>query len=470
VRDTGGATIEPTPAFEAYVRGTPTTNDDVERLRPTMDALLAFGDAHGYFRDDLLLAFDFQVASEEWLLGSVLSMREEALAATTTGELGYTVDDIAVDPNPNVSRLVFGTFEVPTYVDEDETFSYDDAHHPARRAENRSYPFTMIVPKRAETDGPLPLVVLGHGIFGNGRDFLTGGDGNDIQRLANELGGVVIATDWIGLSSNDLPRIAAEVAPDLNRLPLITDQLQQSLINTLVLTELGIGALSDDPIVRVVDGPLVDTSRVWYWGASLGGIQGSSFFSLSPRIQRGVFGVPGSAWGTMLTRSIVFNAVKGFIEIDFPDPLDMTLLMSMAQLSFDFSDPANMTRLMFKHPLPDAPPNRRVILQEAIGDSQVPNLCTDILARSIGIGHMTPGFDQPYGLEVIDVPTGASVVTQFRLPGYDDPAPTEVNTPPSDENGVHHEMNFVPAAHAQIGTLFLQGKVIHPCSGTCDPE
>jgi hypothetical protein len=220
----------------------------------------------------------------------------------------------------------------------------------------------------------------------------------------------------------------------------------------------------------VTDEPVIDPSRVWYWGASLGGIQGSSFISLSPRIERAVFGVPGSAWGTMLTRSIVFNAVKTFIEVDFPNPLDVTLLTTMAQLQFDFSDPANMTRLMFKDPLPDAPADRRVILQEAIGDSQVPNLCTDILARAMGVKLLTPAFEEPYGLEPVTEPTTESAVTQFRLPGWDAPAPPETNTPPSDENGVHHEMNFVPAAHAQIAALFLQGKVIHPCNGTCDPE
>jgi hypothetical protein len=329
----------------------------------------------------------------------------------------------------------------------------------------------MLVPKRAETDGPLPLVVLGHGIFGNGRDFLTGsGDGDAIQKLSQQFGGIVIATDWIGLSSNDLPRIGTEVAPDLNHIDLITDQLQQALVNAVTLTKLALGPLKDDPMATAAANPLVDTSKVYYWGASLGGIEGSSFVSISPDIQRAAFGVPGSAWSTMLTRSIVFTPVKSFIEIDFPDPLDQAFLTTIAQARFDHSDPANVTRLMFKDPLADTPKNRVVLLQESIGDSQVPNLATDILVRAMGAKLLGPAFYEPVGVPVVSAPTTEPVVTQFRMQGWDMPFPPETNLPPASDNNVHHDMNFLPSAQAQIGAALLQGNIILPCEGTCDPD
>jgi len=471
--DVAGNVLAPTAAFEALRDGVPTDNDDVEAIRERTVAVLDFAETQGIARADLLTAFDFQVASKEWLLGPVLSMREEALTASASGELGYAIEEIQENPNPDIAKIVFGTFEVPTYVDKEknESMSFEGDHKPVRLASNRSYPFTLLVPKRAETDGPLPLVVLGHGIFGNGRDFLTGGgDGAAIQALSNEMGAIVIATDWIGLSSNDLPNIAGIVAPNLNNVTLITDQLQQALINALVLTKLGKGELADDAALKVAANSLVDDSQIFYWGASLGGIQGSSFISLSPDIARAAFGVPGAAWTTMLTRSIVFPPVKTLLEGRYPDPLDLAFLTTMVQLAFDYSDPANMTRLMFKEPLPDAPANRVVVLQEAIGDSQVPNLVTDILARAMGIKVATPNVYQPFGIETVTLPSTESCVVQFQMEGWDDPFPPETNMPPSEENDVHHDMNFLPNAQTQIGALFFTGKIINVCDGTCDPD
>jgi hypothetical protein len=469
--DVDGNELAPTPAFQALLDGAPTDNEDVEAIRERTDAVLAFAETQGFEKSELLLAFDFQVASKEWLLGPVLSMREEALSASASGELAYEIETVTTDPNPDIAKIVLGTFEVPTYLNSDEEMSFEGDHVPVRLPANRSYPFTMLVPKRAETDGPLPLVVLGHGIFGNGRDFLTGGgDGAAIQALSNELGAIVIATDWVGLSTNDLPRIAGEVAPDLNRVTLITDQLQQALINAIVLTKLGSGALADDSEAKIADDVLVDPTRIYYWGASLGGIQGSSFISLSPDIARAAFGVPGSAWTTMLTRSIVFPPVKALLDVRYPDPLDLQFLLTMVQLRFDHSDPANMTRLMFKEPLPDAPPNRVVVLQEAIGDSQVPNLVTDILARAMGIKIAAPSIYQPFGIETVTLPSTESCVVQYRMEGWDDPFPPETNMPPDAENDVHHDMNFLPNAQDQIGLLFITGEIQNVCEGSCDPD
>lgn len=467
--DSAGNEISPSAAFAAIRDGKPTDNADVESVRAHMEQLFGELDQRGVQRDDVLLAFDFHVASKDWLLGPVLSMRDQGLATIAAGQVGYHIDTVTPDPNPDIAKIVLGTFEVPTFLDANDRIVWDANHLPVKQP-NRSYPFTMLVPKRAETDGPLPLVVLGHGIFGNGRDFLTGsGDGAAIQKLAQEFGGIVIATDWIGLSSNDLPRIGTEVAPDLNHIDLITDQLQQALVNAIGLTKLAIGPLKDDPMAQAAGNPLVDTSKIYYWGASLGGIEGSSFISLSPDVQRAAFGVPGSAWSTMLTRSIVFTPVKAFIEIDFPDPLDQVFLTTLAQARFDHSDPVNVTKLLFKAPLPDAPPDRVILLQESIGDSQVPNLATDILVRAMGAKLLGPAFYEPVGVDVVTAPTTEPVVTQFRMDGWDVPFPPETNQPPDKDNNVHHDMNFLPSAQAQIGAALLQGKIIQPCSGTCDP-
>jgi len=315
-------------------------------------------------------------------------------------------------------------------------------------------------------------VVIGHGIFGSGEDILTSGsDGQGVQQLAQELGGIVIATDWIGLSSVDLPYIASEVAANLNRIGYITDRLQQAFINTITLTKMGLGPLSADPAIQVVTGQeLVDPTRVYYWGASLGGIEGTGFVTLSPDVQRAVFGVPGSAWATMLTRSIVFPPLKLVISTVFPDPLDLTVLTTLAQVRFDHADPANLGTRLLKAPLPGAPGDRVVLLQEAYGDCQVPNVATDILSRAIGVALISPAIYEPFGLTKISAGGSTSALQQFKMQGFDMPFPPKTNQPPGSDNDVHHDMNFLPNAQLQIGLFLLNGTVAEVCDGTCDPD
>jgi hypothetical protein len=468
--DTTGRAVTPPQAFVALRDVQVTTSDVIEGVRARYEQLFGFLAAQGYARDDLLLAWEIPVASSDYLLGSVLSMRTQAGAGDVA--LPYTITSVQDEPNPNVSRIVEGTFEVPTFLQADLTFDYDADHHPVRQTSNNSYPFTMVIPKVAETSGPLPLGILGHGIFGDGRDFLdgTGSDTMAIQQLANQYGIVVIATDWIGLSKNDLPIIAARLGTSLDDLGVVTDQLQQALINNLVMTRLAMGQLNGDPKVMVTSEPVVDTSRVWYWGASLGGIEGSSFVSLSDVIPRAVFGVPGSAWATMITRSVVFLPLKALFQPHYPDPLDWEILLSVIQGRFDHSDPANMTKLMFDAPLPDAPSDRMVILQESIGDSEVPNIATEILARSMGVSQIGPADHTVFGLPQVVSPTTSSVLAQYRLPAYDMPLPPAGDIPPATDNGVHYDMNFLPNVQQQLAELWFDALVQQYCKGPCQPD
>lgn len=471
LRTTEGAPPASPPAFQALRDGKRTTHAGLEAVRGEFEGVFEFLGDHGFAREDLLLAWDFKVASEDYVLGSVLSMRAEALAEAGETGLPYAITEVTSDPNPNISRIVYGTFEVPTYLRADDTFDYDADHRPVRQAANRSYEFTMLIPKRAELGEPLPLVVLGHGIFGEGRKFLTeGSDAEAIQRLSEEFGAVAIATDWIGLSGKDIARVGLELGNNLDRIGIVTDQLQQSLVNHLVMTKLARGALQEDPQIKVTAGPLIDTTRTYYWGASLGGIQGSSFISISDVIARAAFGVPGAGWATMISRSIVFPPIRAFLEPHYPDPLDFLIGTTLVQARFDHTDPGNLSKLMFTRPLPDAPPGRRVILQEAIGDSQVPNMTSEILARAMGVKLLTPAHSEVFGLDAVTSPTTDSVLAHYRMEAWDQPYPPDGNVPPSEDNGVHHAMNFLPNVHQQIATLFFTGEVYQYCDGACDPD
>ncbi|MDP8254938.1 MAG: hypothetical protein P9M14_04255 [Candidatus Alcyoniella australis] len=469
LNDVDGAPFTSPPAFVALRDGVLTNNPEIEAVRERYELIFAMLEENGYQRDELLLAWDFMVASKDFLLGSILSMREEALNA---GDLGYTITRIQVDPNQWAAKVIEGTFEVPTFLNENSVFDYDGLHHPIRQETNQSFPFTMVIPKQARTLGePLPLMIFGHGLFGSGRSYLNGWAAKYIQPLAEENGIVIIATDWIGLSAGDMNMILENVITDLNNISLVTDRLQQSLINNLTLTELALNQLSTDPDVMVTEEALLDPDRVYYYGVSLGGIQGSSFVSISDRVSRGVFAVPGSVWLNMFTRSINWLPVKLVLDLKYPDPLAQQIGIALIQSRFDLSDPVNLTRLLYYEPLPDAPPDRVTLIQESIGDCQVPNIATEMLARSTGAALIQPSIYPVYGLNIIPSPTTAPVMVQYHLveQAQANPPP-ESNVPPTVDNNVHSDVVFLPHVMQQVSHLLATGEVVQYCDGPCDPD
>ena len=463
--------LSPEP-FAVLRDGIPVTNPEIEDVRPHYETIFTFLEERGYQRERLLLAFDFMVASEEYLLGSVLSIRETALDEMAGTGLNYVIESVEDDPNSNLVRIVIGTFEVPTFLTADQTFEYDADHHPIQQPTNMSFPFTMIIPKKAELGQPLPLMVWGHGLFGNGRNDMVGSMGVDIlQPRAEEAGVIMIATDWIGLSSGDLDLIIDEVLPDINRLTLITDRLQQSLINNLTLTELALGNLAEDPQVKIGANDLIDDTRVFYVGGSLGGTQGTSFMAISPRFIRGVMSVPGSVWLNMIPRSVNWWPIKLVMDILYPDPLLQQMGIAIVQTLFDHSDPINLSHLLFTDPLSDAPAGRTVLLQEAIGDSQVPNMTTEMLARAIGVTQMTPPIYSVPGLDPVTSPSTESTLAQYYMVDQvlANPPP-EDNTPPLTGNGVHFDAIVMDHVMQQSIHFLLNGEIVQYCDGLCDPD
>ena len=466
-----GEPLLSSPAFLALRDNVPTTNPKIESMRARHEEIFELLESKGFTRDSLVLAWDFMVASKEHILGPVLSMREEALATVATDGVQYTLDNVVDEPNENLARSVEGTFSVPCWLNEQDLIEFDELGRPVRQA-NRSFPFTMIIPRAALEGEPLPVGLFGHGIFGTGRNYLVGGLGVDhIQPLAQEIGAVVIATDWIGLSGGDLDLIIREVVPDLNRLRLVTDRLVQSLINNLVLIELVKGAFAEDPQLMVTESRLVDSERIHYYGASLGGIQGASLVSLSRDIRRAALGVPGASWSNMLPRSIVYQPIRAIVDLRYPDPLIQQIFIAMMQVLFDHSDPINVSKLMYAEPLDDAPTERVVVLQEAVGDCQVPNPSTRMLARAVGARQMAPFVEPVFGLEEVEGPTTLPVLWQVLMPDRVEAyRPPLTNVLPAEDNDVHFRANLLPATLAQLIHLLEEGEIEQYCEGPCDPD
>lgn len=476
--DTEGAPLESPEVFVALRDGIQTGDATIEALRPDQEALFETAEAAGWAREDLTLAFSVPVASEEYVLGPARSARQQVLELAAEGRFAYTVDEVQVDPNDNVAWLVKGTFTPPSFLTESDNIVRDEEQGLVLQGGPEDWPaydFTLAIPPQGATGGNLPVVVLGHGLFGNGRSMIDSSSAEAYtQPLAAELGGVLVATDWIGLSSGDLSLIIDEVLSDPARLTLITDRLVQSHANTLALAEMVAGGLAEEVASGRAEGldPLVDGEAFYYYGNSLGGIQGSGQVALSPRISRGVLAVPGAGWAHMIQRSTQFSAIEIYMDALYPDPLMQNVFIAALQSFFDPSDPANLVLLLegdetFEGELPD----KTVVFQEAIGDCQVPNLATDLLVRAAGAAHLEEATDPVYGLDTIEGPTQAPSLTQIRVPeDLDEFFPPDENTTPETDNGVHGSAVIQDATFLQVQHLFETGELIHPCTGLCDPD
>ena len=456
LKDERGAPFDSPAAFAALRDRVPTVNPEVEDLRAQYEGYFGFLEQQGLPRGELLLAWDFMVASEQHLLGSTLSMRDQALRDAREKGVAYTLLRIVDDPSPPLARLVEGEFEVPMFLDRLNEIQYDSFRLPVRQAENARFPFTMAIPRKARTaTGPLPLVLVGHSIFSTGRAFLTGQRSSALHEMAEEMGAVLIAGDWIGLAWDDLDLFISDIFPDFNQTSMIPDRLQQSLVNQLVLIELAVGALSHEPRLRFGGLDLIDPSRVTYYGFSLGGIQGVSLVGLSDRIQRAVLAVAGVGWLNMIPQSVFWKPIKMFLDTKYPDPLLQVVGAALMQGLFDPADPVNFTHLLLAQPLPDAPQGRSVLLLEALGDCQVPNFTSEMLARTLHLGLLSPAISSVFGLAQVPAPSTGSVLVQVDLLDDDKYRPPESNLVPEYDNGVHSELIYTPPVRSQV-THFLQ--------------
>ena len=466
LQDVDGNPLPRSAVFDLFQSGQKTDNAFVESMRPRYEELFTFLETAGWERDDILLTWEFQVASEDFVLSPVRQVKDMVLSQDAS-EFEFEVTKLEEAPNDHLSWYLEGDFYPPNVLTTENELAFDSNGDLVEQAERFAYSFHIAVPKKALEEGNLKLVLIGHGLFGRGEGMLKPGDPDSVLHvMAEELGAVLIATDWIGLSSGDRDLILEEVLPDLNRVRVITDRLVQSHGNNLALVEMALTSLTSSEVISVNhEQPLVDPEQVFYYGISLGGIQGAGQTVLSDRITRSVLAVPGAGWANLIQRSTQFQPLEVMFDSLYPDPITQSLLLSMVQGFFDWSDPGNLSQL-------DNYDGKTIVLQEAIGDCQVSNITTDLLSRAMGASHLETATDPLFDLETVSSPYQNGVaLTQIRVP--EDLAeffPPDANVTPEVDNGVHNSAVLRESIFNQIFHLYETGELIHPCDGECDAD
>ncbi len=309
--------------------------------------------------------------------------------------------------------------------------------------------------------------------------------------MGNEHNVIFCATDWAGFSTSDVGTVIATLQ-DVSNFPKLVDRMQQGFLNFLYLGRALLHANGFAANAAFQDGSgnsLIDTTRLFYDGNSQGGIMGGALTALAPDFTRGVLGVPGMNYSTLLQRSSDFapyaegkflGAISEDLEdIDtpfglydnYPNELERPLIFALMQMLWDRGEANGYAHHMTTDPLPNTPAHT-VLLHEAFGDHQVANVTTEVEARTIGASIYQPAL-APGRHSDVDPYFGIPAIASFPFAGsayvvWDSgtPTPPITNTPPMAGSDPHGRPRNTASARVQKSEfLKTNGAVIDVCSG-----
>ena len=272
-----GTTIAPREEFRAYRDALTTTDPDIEAPRAHHEELFQTLAKAGIARRDLYLTWDFTVASRQSLTDRALSIRDDAFAAAGRHEPGRPPDPgrrAHVRPEPDLpdglsepaarhaDRELRRPGRLPRVQRGRERHHRAPDHRHDHRAllpgptrlsaRDRRSPWAptagrtripgntttanviCTVPRKAVDQGaaspPARISLYGHGLLGSAGEV----GGSSAQPFANDQNIVFCATDWIGMSTFDVPNVLT-LLQDLSNFRSLVDRSQQGFLNFMYL-------------------------------------------------------------------------------------------------------------------------------------------------------------------------------------------------------------------------------------------
>lgn len=391
-------------------------------------ALLARLDALGV--QDPILAISFPIDAGAGLLDALMDgvsvPQQWSWDAVGDADEGADLPDLAW-------KQLEGRFQTDQWITDADTFELVDGIPVYQGLGDADLLVHIPSSARGAAPGTVPVWIFGHGIFGDPGVYLSDpADPSAVLAVADAAGAILIATPWTGLTRSDLGAVFA-VANDFGAINRVTDPLAQALANQRALVRLILeGGLLDDPLFE----GLPDRDHLFYYGISLGGIEGAVLLSREERLEHAVLHAGGSTWSMMLERSYAWSALEPLVAETIPVAADRQLLYALSQLFWDPVDPATSAAALA---------DRSILWQECLGDDMVPNLSTDVLMRGVGAALLDPAIEAPAGLAEAQAPAPGPVIFQFD-PELGRPEP--VNRP-SERTEAHNVPRIWESAAAQ---------------------
>jgi len=477
VRDAAGQAVPVPQNFGALVSG--------RKIPPSLQpfeehyaALFARLGELGIDMADVVLAWDFWTGSHAVThaqLDYIMDKTREALPADPDFlptydivESRYLDSDLDPDINPLIWRHMELTFKMKTFVNAEGVFELDENGMPREQGEDDFILLVHLPPSIHDAAaGTVPVIVFGHGMLGSPHDYLVR-EGDQLRALeaSDRYRAIYAAPEFRGMSVRD-QLDAVTAATDFGKFHYITEDLHMGIANFAAVGRMFKTRFRDDPFFLASDGSgsLVDTDRIYYFGISLGGHEGGVATAVSDIFRYSVLQVGGCPWTLMLERSSNWNKYDIIITTWVRDPVDRQMLYAVSQMLWDPVDPCTHCEDLAL---------KSVLLQESVGDAQVPNIATEFWARSMGIPLVQPTDRHPPFMDQVDAPLGPDGSALFMYNGlyYEDcgVAPPDENLP-AEDNCAHKIVSRCEAQYQQIEAFFAQGQegtIIHPAD--CGPD
>jgi len=387
--DGAGIPIAPTDAFRAYRDRLDTHDLLLERRRPAMQRIFADLGRMRVNRHDLVLAWDFTVASKRSLSERLLHMRDDGFQQLGRAAPRFHVDSVEEAPSGPLLRTVRGTFEVPRYLT--GTGAPGSTLNNGRRGLDvlpqrngtQTANFVCTVPRLAiGPDGaarPSSMSLYGHGLLGTANQVIGVG-----TRSATAANTTFCATDWIGMASEDVPNAVA-ILQDLSKFRSLADRLQQGILNFLFLGRVlkHANGFSSDAAFQDANGrTLLDGKHLMFVGSSQGGILGGATSAVAQDWSRVVLGVPAMNYSTLLNRSVDFDVYGSILNPAYTDEVDRQFGLLLVQMLWDRGENDGYAEHLTGNPYRGTKA-KQVLMFEAYGDHQVTNIATEVMARTI---------------------------------------------------------------------------------------
>lgn len=474
LRRTDGTAVEPSEYFRALRDGLTTDVAELEARRASFQDIFGKLATAGVERAGLIEAWDFHTASGASAWGEPLWMRDDAQTRVGARGLGCTVTEVREDVNAETWRLIRGTFTVPLYMDDagEGTRARRDASGHVAFNTMTEAPFVVAIPYSVRDSvmsggAPARMLMYGHGLLGTADQVNSGGTRVLLQRA----GIVGIGTDFWGMAEPDEGWFINNVIGlNFGKFFQMSERIMQGAINSVVLARSFRGVCSELAELQLDVGgtpmPLVDTSQLYYYGISQGGIFGATVAGLSNDIERFALQVGAISYPTLIRRSLDFKDFENVYELWYRDKLDRDFFLVSIANAWDLTDPATYAPHLLANPLAGTTA-KRILLQTSRYDSEVSNVASDIGARTMGLRLVPSSVYTPWNVQPATLPSDSGYVI-YHLHDVA-PIPMGSTIAPADNNA-HSDLRFQDPVLDQLD-MFLRpdGQIQDTCpAGSCE--
>ncbi len=473
-----GEKILPTDGFRALRDNISTNNEGIESQRQDYEKMFDALGKIGIIRSSLQSAWWFHTASTESILQDLLIMRNDAESRIGENGLACNMVEVIEDYGDDglALRVIKGTVTTPHYMVEKEARSplMRDSSGDPLFVEYREINFTMMIPNSlAENNSSGPLTVLGHGLFGSGRDYVS----NSMGRFyGDKYGTTLLATDFKGWSSDgDLDAMTFALL-DIKEFQYQQERQMQAVINHISMVRTITGTCSESDYFKHNGEKLIDMETVNYWGISLGGLRGPSLLALVPELDWGVLWVGGTSFTHQVERSTHYGSSEYPMEFytllsseaSLPSRIDRAITIALLQSIWDSTD--GETFLPFRETgWRDTLKAFDVFYLSSMMDAQVTTLSADRAARTGNVPVINGSAHHPFGVEVVDGPVNGSAAAYFD--GNFPALPTGNTNGPGWHHSLAHNLVFEVEEAQQMAYGYLLTGILHDlCETSCTFE